>query len=227
MIGVVVGTGLAFWQWERIWYWLSQPIASKKLQVAFIATSPLETMTTSLKVSLIAGFFFSFPWVLWQVWRFIAPGLFTRERYFFFGTFFSALIMFLIGGAFCYYVVLPQGLTYLATYMQGAITQSWRQSEYSAFIIQFLLAFGLLFELPVVTFVLGRLGLITARSMWGFFRFAIVFIFIAAALLTPGPDPVSQIMMALPLCLLYILSIGVCALAQPRTPKPSLAEGET
>jgi sec-independent protein translocase protein TatC len=214
LIGVALGTGLAFWQWERLWAWIAHPITSQKLKVAFIATSPMETVMTSFKLSLIAGCLLSCPWVMWQVWCFVAPGLYVKERALFFGTFFSSLIMFALGAAFCYFTVLPAGLAFLANYMQGAVTQSWKQEDFAAFIIQFLLAFGLIFEMPVAAFVLGRLGMISPRSMWSFFRFAIVIIFIVAALLTPGPDPISQIMMAVPLCLLYLLSIGVCAFAQ-------------
>jgi sec-independent protein translocase protein TatC len=97
--------------------------------------------------------------------------------------------------------------------MDGAVTQSWRQATYAAFVIQFLLAFGIIFELPVAVFLLARLDLITAKGMWGFLRYAVVIIFIVAALLTPGPDPVSQLLMALPLITLYVVSIGVCAMA--------------
>ncbi len=171
---------------------------------------------TSFKLSLIAGCILAFPWVMWQIWSFLAPGLHRKERKLFMGTFLGFIVMFAGGAAFCYFTVLPAGLSFLASYMQGTITQSWKQEDFATFIIQFLLAFGLIFQLPVVTFVLGRLGLLTPRGMWGFFKLALVIIFIVAALLTPGPDPVSQLMMAIPLCLLYIISIGVCALAQKK-----------
>ncbi len=216
LIGLAVGTGIAFWQWERLWYWIARPITSQHLQVTFIATSPMETVMTSFKLSLIAGCILAFPWVMWQIWSFLAPGLHRKERKLFMGTFLGFIVMFAGGAAFCYFTVLPAGLSFLASYMQGTITQSWKQEDFATFIIQFLLAFGLIFQLPVVTFVLGRLGLLTPRGMWGFFKLALVIIFIVAALLTPGPDPVSQLMMAIPLCLLYIISIGVCALAQKK-----------
>ncbi len=214
LIGVAVGTGLAFWQWERIWAWMVRPITAQKLKVAFIATSPMETVMTSFKLSLIAGFLLAFPWVIWQVWRFIAPGLYIKERGLFLGVFCGSVVMFVVGALFCYFYVLPTGLNFLANYMQGEVAQSWRQEEFSEFVVQFLMAFGIIFEMPVAAFVLGRLGLVTPKAMWGFFRFAIVIIFIVAAILTPSPDPISQIMMALPVCLLYVMSIGICALAQ-------------
>ncbi len=212
LLGLAVGTGIALWQWERLWSWIARPVISQHLPVTFIATSPMETMGTSFRLSIIAGFILSSPWIIWQIWSFLAPGLHQRERKLFWGTFLSFIVMFLAGAAFAYFVVLPTGLSFLATYMHGSITQSWKQENFASFIVQFLLGFGLIFELPVATFVLARLGLVTPRGMWGFFRFAVVIIFILAALLTP--EPVSQLMMALPLCLLYILSIGVCALAK-------------
>jgi sec-independent protein translocase protein TatC len=213
LLGVVIGAGVAYWKWEDLWAWLAGPITRQRLPVSFIATSPMETVVTSFKLSLIAGVFLAFPWVTWQAWRFLAPGLYKNERKLFLGAFLGFVFMFVAGAAFCYYAVLPAGLSFLANYMDGAVTQSWRQSTYAAFIIQFLLAFGIIFELPVAVFLLARLDLITARGMWGFSRYAVVLIFVVAAVLTPGPDPVSQLLMALPLCGLYLVSIGVCALA--------------
>jgi sec-independent protein translocase protein TatC len=213
LVGVSLGAAVAYWKWESLWAWIAGPITRQKLDVTFIATSPMETVVTSFKLSLITGLFLSFPWITWQAWRFLAPGLYRNERRLFLGAFLSFVVMFVIGAAFCYYAVLPAGLSFLANYMDGAVTQSWRQATYAAFIIQFLLAFGVIFELPVAVFLLARLDLITARGMWGFFRYAIVIIFVVAALLTPGPDPVSQLLMALPLIALYGVSIGVCAVA--------------
>ncbi len=215
-IGVALGAALAYWKWEELWAWIAGPITRQNLDVAFIATSPMETVMTSFKLSLIAGIFLSFPWITWQAWRFLAPGLYRNERRLFLSTFLGFIFMFVAGAAFCYYAVLPAGLSFLANYMDGAVTQSWRQATYAAFIIQFLLAFGVIFELPVAVFLLARLDLINVKGMWGFFRYAVVIIFVVAALLTPGPDPVSQLLMALPLITLYLASIGVCAIAGPK-----------
>jgi sec-independent protein translocase protein TatC len=212
-VGVSAGAALAYWQWENLWAWLIGPVTRQGLDVSFIATSPMETVMTSFKLSLITGVFIAFPWITWQAWRFLAPGLYRNERRLFFGAFLGFVVMFVVGAAFCYAAVLPAGLSFLANYMDGAVTQSWRQATYAAFVIQFLLAFGIIFELPVAVFLLARLDLITAKGMWGFLRYAVVIIFIVAALLTPGPDPVSQLLMALPLVALYVVSIGVCAIA--------------
>jgi sec-independent protein translocase protein TatC len=165
-------------------------------------------------MSLVSGAILSFPITMWHVWRFLAPALFSNERRLFLIAFFYSVVMFAAGAAFAYFAVLPAGLAFLATYADGGITQSWKQGDFAAFISQFMLAFGVIFELPVAAFVLSTMGLITARGMWSFFRYAVIIIFIVAALLTPGPDPVSQLLMAAPLLVLYSLSIGICALAQ-------------
>ena len=214
LIGLAAGSGVAYFYWEKIWALLAQPITKQHLEVGFIATSPMETLVTSLKMSLISGAILSIPFTMWHVWRFLAPALFSNERKLFLIAFFSSVVMFAVGAAFAYFAVLPAGLSFLANYAQGGVTQSWKQGDFAAFISQFMLAFGVIFELPVAAFVLSNMGLITAKGMWSFFRYAVIIIFIVAALLTPGPDPVSPLMMAAPLLVLYLLSIGICALSE-------------
>ncbi len=219
MIGLAVASAVAYGFWERIWAIMAYPLTKQHLQVDLIATSPMETLMTSFKMSLITGFIVSFPWIMWNVWRFLAPGLYSKEKRVFAIAFFSSIVMFGAGACFAYFVVLPAGLEFLATYTKGAITQNWRQGDFASFISKFMLAFGVIFELPVAAYVLATMGLITAIGMWRFFRYAIILIFATAALLTPGPDPVSQIMMAIPLLILYVVSIGICAMAQRKQEK--------
>ena len=216
MIGVVVSASVCYGFWERIWTALAFPLTKQHLKVVFIATSPMETFMTSIKMSLITGVIVAVPWIMWHLWRFLAPGLFLKERKVFAIAFGSSIVMFAAGAAFAYFAVLPAGLAFLATYTNGAIAQNWRQDEFVGFMSQFMLAFGVIFELPVICYVLASMGLLTARAMWGFFRYAIVLIFVVAAFLTPGPDPVSQCMMAGPLIVLYAVSIGIAALAQKK-----------
>jgi sec-independent protein translocase protein TatC len=219
MLGVIACSALAYGFWEKIWTVIAYPLTKQHLKVDLIATSPMETLMTSFKMSLISGIILAFPWIMWNVWRFLAPGLFAKEKRVFGIAFFSSIIMFAVGACFAYFAVLPAGLAFLATYTKGAITQNWRQGDFAGFISQFMLAFGVIFELPVVAYVLASMGLITAGGMWRFFRYAVIVIFTVAAVLTPGPDPVSQVMMAVPLCVLYILSIGICAVAQKKVEK--------
>jgi sec-independent protein translocase protein TatC len=216
MIGVAVSASVCYGYWERIWTALAFPLTKQHLKVEFIATSPMETFMTSIKMSLITGVIVAIPWIMWHLWRFLAPGLYSKERKVFAIAFGSSIVMFGAGAAFAYFAVLPAGLAFLATYTNGAIAQNWRQDEFVGFMSQFMLAFGVIFELPVVCFVLASMGLLTAKAMWGFFRYAIVLIFVVAAFLTPGPDPVSQCMMAVPLIVLYAVSIGIAAVAQKK-----------
>jgi sec-independent protein translocase protein TatC len=215
-VGVVVGGCIAYAFWKELWSWLAYPLTHQQLRVDFIATSPLESFVTSLKLSLLAGLVISFPWVMWQFWRFLAPALYQKEKSLFLGAFIGSVFMFICGAGFAFGVVLPAGLHFLANYTSGAVVQNWKQADYAAFISQFLLAFGVIFELPILIMVLAKLGLVTAGGMWKFFRFALIIIFVVAAFLTPGPDPVSQMLLALPLCVLYLISIGVAAWVQPK-----------
>ncbi len=178
--------------------------------VHLIGTGVVEAFFTKLKVSLIAGIFLSSPVILHQIWAFVAPGLYDTEKryakpFVFFGTFF-----FLAGAWFCYAQVLPVGYRFfIEQYETIRVDPQIRISEYLSFTARMLLAFGVTFELPVVTFFLARLGFVTHRMMLKYTRYAILVIFIVAAMLTPGPDVASQLLLAMPLLFLYALSIGV------------------
>jgi sec-independent protein translocase protein TatC len=178
--------------------------------VELIGTGVAEAFFTKLKVSFIAAVFVASPVLFWQAWMFVAPGLYDGEKryarpFVFFATFF-----FILGAVFCYQVVLPVGYRFfLAEYATIGVAPSIRISEYLSFTARMLLAFGVTFELPVVTFFLARLGVVTHRSMLGYFRYAVLGIVIVAAVLTPGPDVASQMLMAAPLFVLYLLSIGI------------------
>ena len=186
--------------------------------VHLIGTGVVEAFFTKLKVSAIAAIFVASPVILYQIWQFIAPGLYDTEKryarpFVLFGTFF-----FVAGAWFCYAMVLPVGYQFfMEQYGTIRVSPQIRISEYLSFTARMLLAFGATFELPVITFFLARLGLVTHRMMLGYLRYAILVIFIVAAVLTPGPDVASQLLMAGPLLLLYGLSIGVAYFfAKPR-----------
>ncbi len=193
--------------------------------VELIGTGVAEAFFTKLKVSFIAAVFVASPVLFWQAWMFIAPGLYDGEKryarpFVFFATFF-----FILGAVFCYQVVLPVGYRFfLAEYATIGVAPSIRISEYLSFTARMLLAFGVTFELPVLTFFLARLGVVTHRTMLGYFRYAVLGIVIIAAVLTPGPDVASQMLMAGPLFVLYLLSIGIAyVFARPAaTPAESL-----
>jgi sec-independent protein translocase protein TatC len=197
---------------NALFAFLQQPLqeATSGQPPLVIGTGVTEAFFTKLKVSFIAAIFLASPVVFYQIWQFVAPGLYQHEKryvwpFVFFGSFF-----FVLGAGFCYSIVLPVGYAFfLQEYKSIDIQPTLRISEYLSFTARMLLAFGITFELPILAFFFARVGLITHKTLLGFFRYAVVFIFILAAMLTPGPDVASQLLLAGPLLLLYSLSIGV------------------
>ena len=168
----------------------------------------------ALKVSIFAAIMFALPVILWQLWLFIAPGLYDNEKKLVLPFVFGGTTMFAIGVLFAYYVVTPFGFQFLITFGSFLYTPLINIEDYVGFFTKILLGFGVAFELPVVASFLGIIGLITDRTLIGFFKFAIIIIFILAALLTP-PDVLTQMLMAAPLILLYGASILLLKLINP------------
>ncbi|HYA29878.1 MAG TPA: twin-arginine translocase subunit TatC [Acidobacteriota bacterium] len=175
-----------------------------------IGTSVTEAFFIEIKVALAAGVFFSCPIIFYQVWRFIAPGLSGRERKSVLPFVLCATFFFLGGAYFCYRIVLPVAFKYfIEQYETMGVNPAIRIGDYFTFFFRMVLAFGATFELPVFTFFLVRLGIWDYRFMLRSFRYAILVIFILAAILTPTPDVINQCLLALPMLILYVLSIGV------------------
>jgi sec-independent protein translocase protein TatC len=203
---------------ERIFSVLAAPLLRIQIpELTLIGTGVAEAFFTKIKVAFIASFLLSLPVILWQGWQFIAPGLYEHERrytrqFVFFGTLFFAL-----GAWFCYEVVFELGFEFfLRRYAAIEVRPAIRIGEYLSFSSQLLLAFGIMFELPVLAYFLTRVGLVDHRYLIRHFRYAVLFIFLLAAVLTP-PDLVAQLLLALPLALLYGVSIGVAYFARKRS----------
>ena len=209
---------------DLLFEFLTRPlIALQEGPVQLIGTGVTEAFFTKLKVSFIAAVFLASPVIFYQLWMFVAPGLYDTEKRYARPFVFFATIFFVLGASFCYVVVFPVGYRFfLAEYATIGVSPSIRISEYLSFTARMLLAFGLTFELPVITFFLARLGLVTHQLMLSYFRYAVLVIVIIATVLTPGPDVASQMLMAGPLLVLYVLSIGV-AYVFARTPAPAEA----
>ena len=209
---------------DLLFEFLTRPlIALQEGPVQLIGTGVTEAFFTKLKVSFIAAVFLASPVIFYQLWMFVAPGLYDTEKRYARPFVFFATIFFVLGASFCYVVVFPVGYRFfLAEYATIGVSPSIRISEYLSFTARMLLAFGITFELPVVTFFLARLGMVTHQLMLSYFRYAVLVIVIIAAVLTPGPDVASQMLMAGPLLVLYVLSIGV-AYVFARTPAPAEA----
>lgn len=222
IVRALIALGIAFsgcyWFAQELFAFLLHPLAQLRPgETTVIGTGVAEAFFTKLKVSLIAALFVASPVIFHQAWRFVAPGLYESEKRLALPFAAAASFFFVLGAGFCYLVVFPVGFRFfLEEYGSIGVLPQLRISEYLSFAARMLLAFGVTFELPVVTFFLARLGVVTSRSMIGWFRYAVLGVFIAAAVLTPGPDVASQFLMAAPLLTLYGVSILVAHLAAPR-----------
>lgn len=172
------------------------------------ALGPAETLWTHFKVAFIAGLLVALPVVLYQLWRFIAPGLLPKERRFALPFVVLSTTFFFLGVAFCFFIVLPMALQFLLTF-DPTIQQTPRFSEYVDFTLKFMLAFGVIFELPLAMVIAARMGLVTPQFLSKNRKYAILVNFIIAAILTPTPDVFNQALMAVPMCLLY--EVGILA----------------
>lgn len=173
---------------------------------SFIATSPFESYMTYFKVSLVAGFFLASPFIFYQLWRFLAPALETKERKQIFPFSLISAFLFTGGALFGYFVVFPTGFYYVNLVLEGTgIKLMPKMSDYLNVALMLLISFGVSFELPLVIFLLGKLGVIDYNFIKQYRRYVIVCLFILAAILTPGPDVISQCLLALPLWGLFEL----------------------
>ncbi len=180
----------------------------------------------ALKVSFFAALLLAMPFILYQLWLFVAPGLYSHEKKMVLPFVIGGSIMFLIGVLFAYYIVTPFGFQFLITFGAFLYTPLINIEDYVGFFTKIMLGFGLAFELPVFAYFLALLGLVTDRTLKDFFKYAIVIIFLVAALLTP-PDILTQLLMAAPLVILYGVSILIVAAVNPEKPEEEDDEDET
>ena len=210
--------------YEPILNWMMVPVEAvlpKNSQM--VAVEIQETFFTALKVAFFAGFIVSLPVIFWQLWLFLAPGLYDHEKKLVIPFVFFATLMFLSGSAFAYYIVVPVGFEFLINFGSTVVTVLPSIGKYVGFFTKLLIGFGIAFELPVITFFLAKIGLVDDRMLKDFFRYAIILIFVVSALLTP-PDVISQLLMAAPLTLLYGVSIYIAKVFNPASKKED--EGE-
>ena len=196
---------LAFGYAEVLFETLKAPLDSIPDQ-KMIALGPLEVFITYLKLSLVAGIFISAPVLLYQVWAFLSPGLYEHEKKWVLPFVFLGTVFFVSGGLFAFYVVMPLGFQYLTAMVPEAVVPQYSVEIYFNLVIRLLLAFGIVFETPLVMWVLAAVGLVSPERFASFRKIWIVIAVVLGAVLTP-PDPFTQMMMALPLVGFFELGI--------------------
>ena len=223
LIAMAVGTAIAFIFVEDIYSFLVTPLAGAMGEGSsqrLIYTGLTEAFFTYMKVAFFTGIFLAFPLLLIQIWAFIAPGLYKHEKTAFAPFLVATPILFFLGGACVYYVVIPQAWPFFLSFQTGAgetalpIQLEARVSEYLDLILTLIFAFGLCFQIPVILTLLGKTGVITAQSLSKYRKYAVIAAFVLAAFLTP-PDIISQVLLALPILALYEISILLIRYAKP------------
>ncbi len=219
---LVVFTFFAFWMVDPAIAWLRVPFDAALLETGVkgglsIMGSPMEGVYVSMRVGFAMGAVLASPIIAWHIWQFVAPGLYNSERRIVAPLALTSSALFVGGGLFCYYGILPLAFPFFLTVVDADAVVSI--DGYLGSVIRMMGAFGLTFQLPVGTWFLARIGLIDHIDMWKATRYAIVAIFVLAAVITP-PDPLTQTMLAIPLCLLYLFSIGVARLVTTKKREP-------
>lgn len=201
--------------YEPILNWMMVPVeAVLPAGSKMVAIEVQETFFTAIKVAFFSGFLVALPVILWQMWLFLAPGLYDNEKKLVIPFVAGATIMFLMGASFAYYVVVPFGFEFLVNFGSTVVSVMPSIGKYVSFFNKLLFGFGIAFELPVFTFFLAIIGLVTDKTLKDFFKYAVVLIFVLSALLTP-PDVITQFLMAGPLIILYGVSIYIAKIFNP------------
>jgi sec-independent protein translocase protein TatC len=222
-VGMMIGVAVS----NKVFSFLARPmlaaLRSAHFEDKLVYTSPTGAISLIINLGLYLGVVIASPVVLYQVWLFIAPGLYKHERKAVTAFIFSSVSLFLIGTAFGYYVSLPYVLKFLIGF-QGPFKPLISINEYFDLILVVLLGLGLMFELPVLIFCLSLFGIVTPKFLWKNFRYALLIITVLAAIVTPTPDATTMVIFMAVMTLLYVLGIGLSYLVVRRKAKQVAAE---
>ena len=209
LIAVGAGFAVCYLFKEKLFWALTLPLAAVMPDnSSMIFTSLPEAFFTYLKVSFFSSIFLVSPYILYQIWKFVSPGLYSSEKKHVAPFVIFSTIFFLGGSLFAYYVVFPFGFKFFVGFGNDFIRPMLSLKEYLSFSMKLLIAFGIIFELPIFMFFLARIGMVDSKTLTKKRKYAILLVFVTAALFTP-PDVVTQCLMALPLMILYEISIWV------------------
>ena len=216
---VVIIAGAVFICFFLVYYLLSQPLVDfillpvSQRGIAVIATKVAESLMMRMKTCLVASIVICVPVIIWQIWGFVGPALYPDEKKMVRVLFFLMVLMFLIGVVFAYLTVFPMAIDLFYEASQGVAIPMWSVEGFFNFVLSFVLPFGLMFELPVVIYILARKGKVTAKTLAKNRKYFILSAAVVAAILTP-PDVVSQVLLLLPLLILYEVSVLIARLAK-------------
>src|SRR5918994_6646084 len=218
LAAVVVGFGIGLWavQQFQLVSLLKAPIAPYLLDGKLIVTSPTEPVMIVFKLGFLVGLVLASPVILWQLWAFLAPALYEREKRALVPSLFVGLVLFLTGAVLAYLFVVPQALRVLFSFQSEAISPFITYDAWFGFVLQVVLALGISFELPLIIILLSWLGVVGPTELNRFRRYAVVLAFIAGAVLSPGADLLSMVMMTVPLLLLYEVGFAGSVILQSR-----------
>jgi sec-independent protein translocase protein TatC len=234
LLAFLAGSIAAWTQKERLLLVLTQPFVEAWQQgshpdgAAIHFPAPAALFLAYIRLSVMGGLVVAMPFILWQVWSFVAPGLYSKEKRFAAPFVLSSCALFATGAYFGWRVVAPMAFNFFLNLSPGQlgdleVKPNIMISEYIEFVTHLLVAFGVVTELPIVIFFLTVAGIVTPKQLLKFFRYFLVLDFIIAAIITP-PDVLSQLMLAIPLAFLYLFSVGIAWLFARKKPKPP-AEG--
>jgi len=210
---LILGFAVAWIFRVRLLNFLQAPLL--KIGKSLVFTHPMDALNLNLYVALLAGAIFACPFILYQVWLFIAPGLYQKEKRFVFPFMAATISLFLLGAAFGYYYVLPGAIKILVIQFGHDFTPMITIEDYSSFFLSIILGLGISFELPILIFFLAMFGIVSPRFLWKNIRYAILAVFIVAAVICPSPDPWTMCIYAVPMLALYIVGIFVAWWVHP------------
>jgi sec-independent protein translocase protein TatC len=221
LVAVLVGLGISLTFTDRLMKFVRRPfdVAAPGQKLVFVA--PTEAFWVYMKVALIAGIVLAMPVILYQIWAFVAPGLYTHEKRYALPFVIVGSLFFALGAAFAQLVVIPFAMRFLVSFPGPDLAPMISINSYVDFILKFTLAFGVVFELPVAITIASRIGIVTPKMLAKNRKYAILINFVVAAALTPTPDIFNQVLMAGPLCLLYELGIISARLFGKRREPPA------
>lgn len=211
-----LSAGASFvWAEEIFSYLLAPALGALGSDGILQSIAPAEIFFTYVKCALLAGFIFSLPVIFWQVWAFVAPGLYANEKRFVIPFVASSTLLFAGGAAFGYTTVFPIVFDFFNSFSSDFVVSAWTMREVFSLTTRLFLAFGVAFELPLLVFFLALVGIVSARQLLSFTPYAVLIVFLLAAILTP-PDVVSQLFLAIPMIGLYLVGVGAAFLVDLR-----------